>query len=194
MSTQEPQLDQMSPPELRDFAKRQQQAAADALAQAGDTKALQRENVLLKAGVNLDSPIGKLFATGYGGELTPEAVTTAWAEVAPAAAIPPVVPAADATPAPPAEASADELEVAAARAALTQGTVGPAAEPVLPAGEAMIGAFNDARKNGRPMEAAQRAGLQELMNRAVDGDETALFQKPGEPPQVARQRWTEKFQ
>lgn len=48
---------------------------------AGEHQALLRENVMLKAGVP-ESNIGKMFASSFDGELTPEAVKDAWSAIA----------------------------------------------------------------------------------------------------------------
>lgn len=191
------QNEPQTPAQLREYAERMAARAEEAEARLTEAQSLQRENAFLKAGVALDSPVGKLFSTAYSGELDVDKVSAAWAEVAPAAPTPTAEPPAaepGAPAAPPAEPTAEELAVAQARAALSQGTVGPGEEPQVPAGEAMLGAYNDARARGRPVIDAQRAGLQEMMNRAVAGDETALFQKPGEAPAAALERWRQRFE
>lgn len=65
-------------------------AAKDGSKAKREADALKRELALTKAGIDTDSAIGKLFAKGYEGELTADAVKTAWAEVNPAAAPEPV--------------------------------------------------------------------------------------------------------
>lgn len=72
-----------TPKALREAAKAGKQAKAEAAR-------LARENVMLKAGVDTDSPLGKIFAAGYDGELTKDAVKAAYAGlgVAPVAAEP----------------------------------------------------------------------------------------------------------
>jgi hypothetical protein len=47
--------------------------------------ALARENALLKAGINTDTPLGQMFKDAYQGELTTDAIKAAWATVAPPA-------------------------------------------------------------------------------------------------------------
>lgn len=54
--------------------------------------AVVKENVFLRAGVDLDSPLGKLLFDGYQGDVTPDAVKTAAAEVGALKAVAPPAP------------------------------------------------------------------------------------------------------
>lgn len=59
-------------------AQRAKEAAAEALAEANAAK---REAAFLKAGVNPDSPLGKMFTKSYDGDLSVDAIKTAASEV-----------------------------------------------------------------------------------------------------------------
>lgn len=50
---------------------------------ARELAAARRELAFLKAGVDLDSKMGQVFAKGYDGELDPEAIRGEWSELAP---------------------------------------------------------------------------------------------------------------
>ena len=54
----------------RELARKATQGEKDSL----DLVKAQRELAFLKAGIDSESPLGKLFITGYAGDLTPEAI------------------------------------------------------------------------------------------------------------------------
>lgn len=55
--------------------KKAEKERADALQAENDRlRAIERESVLAKAGIDLNTPTGKLFAEAYKGELTAEAI------------------------------------------------------------------------------------------------------------------------
>jgi len=68
------QAGQETPKKLRRAAKEGTKAKAEAAA-------LKRELAMVKAGVDTESPIGKLFARAYDGDVTPEAVKAEWAKI-----------------------------------------------------------------------------------------------------------------
>jgi len=79
-------------PRKNDWRRRlEADAEAGRKAQAEAAQA-RRELAFLKAGVDLESPLGKLFAKGYDGDLTPDAVKSAAVEAGiveqPQAAVP----------------------------------------------------------------------------------------------------------
>ena len=84
---------------VRAALKREQKRRKDAEAAAQEGSTARRELTFLRAGVDLDSPVGKLFAKAYDGELDPEAIKTQWSEIAPSGATPP--PSAETTTEPP---------------------------------------------------------------------------------------------
>lgn len=63
--------------DLRKIAREREQHAAA----AADGEKAKRELAFLKAGVNPDTPLGSMFARGYDGELTGEAIKAAAAEI-----------------------------------------------------------------------------------------------------------------
>lgn len=53
-------------------------AARDGKAARAEATRLARENAMLKAGIDTDTPLGALFSDGYKGDLTKDAVKAAW--------------------------------------------------------------------------------------------------------------------
>lgn len=92
--------------ELREAAKRGREAKAEA-------EAAKRELAFVRAGVDLDTPQGAMFAKAYDGELDHTAIKERFAEVfgAPESATPP-----------PAQPAAADPDLARAQAALQQET------------------------------------------------------------------------
>lgn len=78
----EPEEDR-TPRGLRKALDRTDAKAKQAAAEAAAAK---RELAFVKAGVDTDSKLGKLFANGYDGEVTVEAIRAAYAEINPAPA------------------------------------------------------------------------------------------------------------
>ena len=70
---------------LRKALEREQ---AEKVTARADADAARRELVFLKAKVDLDSPIGKLFAKSYDGELDKDVVAAEYAKLVPGAAEP----------------------------------------------------------------------------------------------------------
>lgn len=134
--------------------------------------AAQRELAFLKAGVNPDSAVGKLFVKGYDGELTKEAITAA------AADIPDLIVTAEA-PAEQTEQLTPEQEAAAKaeaeqtqqRQQLASGNTNAGTAPPRDPRELMVEAVDNARKAGRSEDRALAEGFRELVNAAANGDE-----------------------
>src|SRR4051794_27503409 len=59
--------------------------AGDDADSAAELARLRQQNIALKVGLDLDSPFGRLFASGYGGEWEAEAVKAALDEIGVAA-------------------------------------------------------------------------------------------------------------
>lgn len=70
-------------PLVRAQLRRQAREGAKARKEAD---ALRRELAYVRAGVDEDNPLGKMFRSSYDGPDDPEAMAAAWAEVAPAPA------------------------------------------------------------------------------------------------------------
>lgn len=67
--------------QMRDALKREQARASQAEANAASNAELARENAFLKAGVDLESPVGKMFTRAYDGELDADAIKAEAAQV-----------------------------------------------------------------------------------------------------------------
>lgn len=77
---------------LREAKRREKELDAKLAQVEADAKragALERDNALLRAGVPSDTPLGKVFAKAYDGELTLEAIKAAWTELSPGGSNPP---------------------------------------------------------------------------------------------------------
>lgn len=186
---------------VRAALKREQKRRKDAEAAAQEGSTARRELTFLRAGVDLDSAVGKLFAKAYDGELDPEAIKTQWSEIAPSGATPPA--SAETTTEPPAAtgeppsglSDAEAAELAARRAALTSNTSPPGEEPSSPLGQAMMdAAFHAqggarARPGGGMSPKARDAAFDVLFERAAAGDPAAVFKKPTEHWADATDRW-----
>lgn len=57
--------------------RRLQDEAEASKAEAAEANAIKRENAFLKAGIDIEKGVGKLFFKGYEGELTKEAIIEA---------------------------------------------------------------------------------------------------------------------
>lgn len=105
------------PRELREARDRAVQRAQEAEQRATDAEKLARENVMLRAGVDLDSKLGGMFSRSYEGDLDIDKVKAEWAELAPAQ------PAPDESTAD--TPSAADIEAQRQRAALASDPVAP---------------------------------------------------------------------
>ena len=75
--TEQPQQQQQQEPQWRKNLERKAKEAETAKAEA---QAAKRELALLKAGIDLESPTGKLFAKAYDGEASVDAIKAAATE------------------------------------------------------------------------------------------------------------------
>lgn len=148
-------------------------AAADrGKAAQQEADALRRELAFTKAGVNTDTPIGKLFVKSYDGNLEVDDVKAAWAEVAPA-------PVADGnTPEPvvttPTTEQTNETEQ---RRLLTSGGAGDSPIPTPPEDPVARGydAFHERMQGGDRRETASAEVFGSLFKGASEGDERVLW-------------------
>jgi hypothetical protein len=150
-----------TPASLREAADEGRRARAEAAA-------LQRENAFLRAGVDLDSPLGKMFGKAYDGELTREAIQEAAKEVgairtAETAASPPPEPQHDTTQ------SQDRMDLAS-------GSTVPDPNLANPYQEAER-AWDAARADGATREAAAAAPLAVLLEAAHRGDSRVILER-----------------
>lgn len=77
--------DNLDEPSERDNLRDLRRAAKDGNAAKAELAAAKRELALVKAGVDVDSTLGKYFAKAYDGDPDPVAIKAAWAEIAPSA-------------------------------------------------------------------------------------------------------------
>lgn len=164
MSDNEP--DEIDVDELREAAKGGSQAKAD-------LAATQRELALVKAGIDTDSPVGKMFAKAYDGELNTDAIKAAALEVG----------AIQTAPEPTPVVLVDPAEVAQTqeRANLAAGAQPSNFDPsaVNPRQQGWENYRNEIQ-GGATDEIAAAGYLGPLLTAAANGDPRALFN---------RQRW-----
>ena len=158
---------------LRRKARAHDKMAAD-LEEANSAK---RELAFLKAGVDTESPIGKLFMRAYDGELDKESLTTAFAELGGTTSSddtePPPDPSVEAT---------RERQALASGAATEDGEV--PAVPVRGKTGRAVKAGQDAIDRGAPREEATGVVFGELTAAAAQGDSTVIIPFGGqEQPQ-----------
>jgi hypothetical protein len=148
----------------RDLARK----AKDLEATAAERDAAKRELAFLKAGVNPDSAVGKLFVKGYDGELDVEKIKAAAAEIP--GLITEAAPAeGELTPEQEAAAKA-EAEQTTARQQLASGNANAGTIPDRDPRELAVEAVQKARQAGLSEENALSAGLNELVGAAMAGD------------------------
>lgn len=152
------------PKELREFAERQKAEAETARTEADELRAQNRALTFQAAGVDLESPVGKLFDKAYEGDLTVDAVKAGWSEVAPQGAPTP----ADDGPTP------EELASQQARTALTTGGTPPGQEPSVDPWTDATAGYRADREKGVPADAAQANALSKVFQAAYDGDKRVL--------------------
>lgn len=154
-----PQPDE-TPKALRRAAEEGKKAKAEAAS-------LKRELAMLKAGVDIDSPIGKMFAKAYDGDATPEAIKAEWASISPSASA-----TAD-TPEP--EIPAEERQSTAERSALASNapadTGTPPPDPRVVAAEKA----QDARSKGASREHSMAEYFRTVVEAAQNGDERVIW-------------------
>ena len=140
-----------------------------------------RKIALLEAGVDTSTPVGAMFAKGYDGDLTPDAVKAAWQQVAPAAPAPEPTPEPAPTPAPQAAATPTPEPVAPADAPVvddlfeTASTISgqgnpPGADLGPHPGHAAVKDYYAILHEGRDPEEAAAAGLDRILSASMKGD------------------------
>lgn len=137
------------------------QALEQAAQKAKDMEGVQRELAMTKAGVDTDSPVGKMFLKAYEGELTKEAVIAAAQEVG-------LLQKADDTP----DLSKEEKDSTKERQTLNSGATPPGENPTHPKEEAVANAKRVIEEGGK-YEQAAGAYLSTLVGRYAEGDQRA---------------------
>lgn len=137
-----------------------------------EAEAARRELALLKAGVDTDSPVGKLFAKSYDGELTVDAVKASWAELAPA-------PAAEPATEPDAALAEGEAASTQERANLASGATNAQVPDVDPR-EVAVAAGKRIQQDGGTEADALATHFDVLVDAAIKGDRRVLVPGWGE--------------
>lgn len=142
-----------------------------------EAAALRQELAFSKVGIDVATPLGKIFATAYDGDMNVEAVQKAWAEVSGTSTDdgdkPPAAPNPDIT--------SDETELTRRREALANGSRGDDGnEPEPDPREGAIKAGQEAMAAGRSRDEAMATVFSELAGAAAKGDPRVLY-TPGEP-------------
>ena len=146
---------------LRDAAKRGKEASERAAA-------LERENALLRSGIDVSSKLGAFFAEHYDGELEVEAIRAAAGELGlqPDGTSPPPV-------------TGTDPDVAAQGRAQRDLSSGTATEPGATVDrdprEAGMDAFNAELAKGRPRQDAAAAYFGTVLSAAAGGDDRVLI-------------------
>ena len=161
MSDIEPEVDPIQ--QQREHIKDLESQLAASKEQVDLASALERENVMLKAGVDTESALGKMFSRAYDGELTVDAVRTQAAEVgALNATAPPAEPNPDITP--------EEAQQSRERSALSTdaGVPGAGQEPDLV--EAAWAQRADDLRSGLPQDTAAASVIAAMIGEANAGN------------------------
>lgn len=142
--------------------KREDIQALEQAAQKGkDIEGVQRELAMTKAGVDTDSPMGKMFLKAYDGALTKEAVIAAAQEIG-------LLEKTTSNP----DIPKDEKDSTKERQTLNNGATPPGENPVHPKEEAVANAKAVIEQGGK-YEQAAGAFLSTLVQRYADGDQRA---------------------
>lgn len=170
-TTDDAQAQGQTPEQLREYAKRREAAANEAIAEADALREKNRSLALQVAGVDVESPVGKLFVKANPELTEVDDIKAAWSEVAPTGA---PAPAAEPPPADDGPTAAEQA-AAAARSALSTGGTPPGEEPTGPVWENTLSGFRDERARGVPIEAAQANALGRVVGAALNGDRSVVF-------------------
>ena len=165
--------EQVDPDEAADETpKGLRRAAAAGKKAKADADALRRENLMLRAGVDIDSGPGKYFAKGYDGELTLEAVKSEWASLAPK-------PNADADLTPPATPDPvltdDDLTSTRERQNLAHGAASDTPPAAVSGKVQAQKVFADAIAADRPDDEARALAFHALVSAAAAGDQSVII-------------------
>jgi hypothetical protein len=155
--------------EAREAARRNAQRARDAEESASRTSELERELAFTKAGVDTDTPAGRIFAKGYDGDLEVDAIKSAAAQMGLANAPAPEVVVPEEVPLDP-----SETELLNAPAGLS-GNPPTADPPPADPYDAANGIFKQAVQDGEPTDTAWGYAFNSLVNAAQNGDKRVII-------------------
>jgi hypothetical protein len=145
-----------------DSPKALRRAADEGRKAKAELASAKRELAMLKAGVDLESPIGKLFAKAYDGDTAADAIKAEWAAIAPKAGT-------DTPVAPEPVITDDEARSTTERQALANNSPADIASEADPR-ETAFKAGLATRAQGGSTEDALGAHFNELVRAAIDGD------------------------
>lgn len=196
-TSSEPTIDWSTAPEqLRAAYERTRQQLEAAQAGSTEVPVLQRENAMLRAGIDMDHPAAPYFVQGYTGKLDADDIKAEWEKIAPATqgANPPGQPPAT-PPAPPANEDGSDPAVVAQlqdlqhqRQQLGTGGVTPGDEPSPDPQDQMLQDFQARRAAGRTRAQAEAEGYDDLIGMAVAGDQRVVSDSAVEATRKWRQR------
>lgn len=129
-----------------------------------DLQTTKRENAMLKAGIDTNSPVGKMFAKAYDGELDVDAIKAAATEVGLAQA--------SETTEPPVEVDTSTAE----RSALASGAAADDGKGVDPRANALKEA-EDLQSKGAAFDVAAGSYINRLAQAAISGDDRVTIPK-----------------
>jgi hypothetical protein len=144
---------------------------------ADEGRKAKRELAFVKAGIDTDTPLGKMFATAYDGDLTRDAIAEEWEKIAPA-------PAVDQAPTPaeqleseptPEDRYAHQAAQDRARRAIASTPAEPVQEPTIDPLKAGYDAFHDNMRNGMSREQAAKPVLEAIIGGAANGDQRFVW-------------------
>jgi hypothetical protein len=145
------------------------QAAEEGTRAKAELAATRRELAMLKAGVDLGSKLGRMFAKHYDGEVDAEAIRDEWSTIAPPPPPAPVDPGPSYTP--------DEMASSNMRAAMANGSPADVRIPLDPRVESDR-AFDDVMLSGGSREEAMAVGFDKLIEGAIRDGRRPRFSSP----------------
>lgn len=173
MSTWDPENPANTPADLRDKLEEANRLLDDRdEAHAAELAAKDREMAFLRAGVDVDSDAGRIFAKGYEGDLSVDAIRAAASgfNLTPAQAAAPDP--STQTPTDP-ELSAEEQQLLDAGAQIN-GNPPPPEPPVADPREVAVQIAEQAMADGATRDEAIGYGFNALVNAGAQGDERAI--------------------
>lgn len=166
-------------PEPDNTPKALRRAAAEGRQAKAKATQLERENIMLKAGIDTDTPLGAMFAAGYSGELTKDAVKAAFSALGVAAPSADADPDPDPTVDPDPDISDAERNSTAQRQALASGANLTPSDPTdVHPHERMRQAHETVLAAGGRGEDAMAAGIAQLLAAGAAGDKRVLIENP----------------
>jgi ribosomal protein L12E/L44/L45/RPP1/RPP2 len=140
---------------------------------ARQARQLQRENAMLKAGIDTDSDLGTMFVKAYDGDLNPEVIRAAWAKIAPAEK--PAEPKPDDGEPPAAEREGDKRFEEERHLLVASGSPDDGRPPDRDPRKTAVEAGQKALQEGKSRDEALAETFSALVAAAAAGDERAMW-------------------